>query len=92
MPGMIVGYMSPIWSVLGLFCCGDIKSTSSSPDFPERKKFDSGVKQQRGTVIRSTEFVREEARFSCDSLLLTENFQTASNKSQNSEKEARYVQ
>ena len=43
MPGIMVGYMSPIWSVLGLFCCGDIKSTSSSPDFPEREKFDSGV-------------------------------------------------
>ena len=43
MPGMMVGYMSPIWSILGLFCCGDIRSTSSSPDFPEREKFDSGV-------------------------------------------------
>ena len=62
------------------------------PGFPWAEEIWCGVKQQRGTVIHSTEFVREEARFSCNSLLLTENFQTASNKSQNSEKEARYVQ
>ena len=37
MPGMTVGYIIPIWSVFSLFGC-NIRSTSSPPDFPKRKR------------------------------------------------------